>query len=241
MINKSIAYRLSIFISLSVICVFLAFIIASFLFNQKLLKENTENKAINISSEIIMEVEKLVVSTREITSNISEQILFYGSNNQADLLINGVMKKYPFINAIHINIDTIVPNQEFHSYVGNRTKDSIFCKNGEIMVYHCEKEKKLTEQLIETKEPGWTEPFRCPENEEIVVSYFRPIKIHIEEKEIFAGAVICELSLSNLNDIINSKEIENNGFAFLISEKGNYITHPKKEWILNRYKQPKSL
>ena len=44
MFNKSIAYRLSIFISLAVISVFIAIIIISYLFNSNNLKENIENK-----------------------------------------------------------------------------------------------------------------------------------------------------------------------------------------------------
>ena len=78
MLNKSIAYRLSIYISLAVISVFVAFIVINYYFDQKLLKENIENKAIGISSEVIMTVEKNIVATQEIAENISSQIMYYG-------------------------------------------------------------------------------------------------------------------------------------------------------------------
>jgi sigma-B regulation protein RsbU (phosphoserine phosphatase) len=49
------------------------------------------------------------------------------------------------------------------------------------------------------------------------------------------GSIITELSLSDLNDTINSFKIgKKDGYAFLVSEDGTYLTHPNKEWILNR-------
>ena len=42
------------------------------------------------------------------------------------------------------------------------------------------------------------------------------------------------MSLNELNKQVNSLKIGNGGFAFLMSNDGVYITHPVKEWILNR-------
>jgi len=43
------------------------------------------------------------------------------------------------------------------------------------------------------------------------------------------------LSLSDLNDTINSFKIgKKDGYAFLVSADGTYLTHPNKKWILNR-------
>ena len=97
MFNKSIAYRLSIFISIAVISVFIAIIIISYLFNSNNLIENIKNKAKGLSSEVIMDVDKQLVSSREIASNISEQILFFEQQKSSDKLILGMMNKYPFL------------------------------------------------------------------------------------------------------------------------------------------------
>jgi len=116
MFNKSIAYRLSIFISIAVISVFIAIIIISYFFNSKNLKENIENKAVGLSSQVIMEVDKQLVSSREIASNISEQILFFEQYSSPDKLIMSLMNKYPFIDGIHINIDSGVYSKLGHNY-----------------------------------------------------------------------------------------------------------------------------
>lgn len=147
MLNKSIAYQLSVYISLAVISVFIAFIITNFYFNKKLLKENIENQAIGISSEIIMKVEKDVVSTKEIAANISEQILYYGQNNDAGLLITKLMEKYNFLNAIYVNINPDVPNLENHNYMAFRDKDSIIFEQDNNLIYSCPIEEKMYNQI----------------------------------------------------------------------------------------------
>ncbi len=237
MINKSISYRLSIFISLAVIIVFISFIIISYFFDQRLLKANIEHQAISESSKIIMEVKRLVVSTKEVSSNISDQILFYGAHNDTENFIRSVMSKYPFINSIHINIDSTVQNQSYHNFVCINEKDTISFKRLNQPLYHCNAAKENAKQVIQQNTSGWTEPFRCPNDEAIVVSYISSIESPVgNNTEKRVGEVISELSLLELNDSINSIKIgeSKKGYAFLVSQKGDYITHPIKERILNR-------
>ena len=237
MINKSISYKLSIYISLAVIVVFIAFISVFYLFERRLIKENIENQAIGESSKIIMQVEKLVVSTREISSNISDQIIYYITHNDAEDFIKPLADKYAFINAIHVNIDSTVTNLRSHNLVSIKEDGNIHFARMNKPYFDCELEKKMVSQVIEKNTTGWTEPFRCPENEPVVVSYISPIEIFDENnKPVRVGEVVCELSLFNLNDSINSVTLGENteGYAFLVSKNGDYITHPNKEWILNR-------
>ena len=116
MLNKSIAYRLSIYISLAVISVFIAFILISYVFDRELLRENIENKAIGIGLSVMMSAEKSLVATKEIASNISEQVLYYGEKNDIELFVSNLMEKYQFLNAIHVNIDSSVPYLAYHNF-----------------------------------------------------------------------------------------------------------------------------
>ena len=235
MINKSIAYRLSIYISLAVISVFIAFIIISYLFNRNLLKENIENRAIGLSSDVIMRVENYVVSTREITSNIAEQVFYYGQNNDAERLINSMMEKYRFLNAIHVNINPDVSDVMYHNYLGTRINDTILIEKSNKPIYHCRIEEEKVVEVERKKKPDWTEPFKCPRNTNVVVSYYSPIQTTENEKKTkIIGDVVCELSLTDLSDSINAIKLGKDGYAFLISKNGDYITHPREDWILKR-------
>ncbi len=235
MLNKSIAYRLSIYISLAVIGVFIVFIAIYFLFNRQLIEENVENKAITISSEITGEVNQYVVSVREITSNISEQIIYYSKQNQSEHFLTSLVNKYSYINAIHVNIDSTVFDVDYKNYYCYRVGDSIRLQKANIPFENCLKLEPSSAPLVVKQIPGWTEPFLCKKNNKVVVAMYFPIvqKSSIG-KDVVVGEVFCELSLLEVNNSVNKVKVGDNGFAFIVSRSGVYITHPIEEWILNK-------
>ncbi len=234
MFNKSIAYRLSIYISIAVIAVFISFIAANYIFNRKLMRENLENTAIGMSMEINSLINKYIITAKEVTVNLAEQIVYYSKNQDAELLLSNVMNEYPFLNAIHVMMDSTIL-LPFNNYY-------IFQKNGELAFeqgndtnFFCPNERKMFIKIRELSTSGWSEPFRCIENGNLVVSYFNPIWNYNEDgtKKI-AGHVISEISLLELNLAINRMEIGDRGYAFLINKNGDYITHPDESRILNK-------
>jgi len=235
MFNKSIAYRLSIYISLAVIGVFLIFILFAYYFNSNIIKSNIENKAVAKGLQAMMLGERQLVSTKEITSNISEQVLFFAQQNNVDFLVSNLMEKYQYLNAIHVNIDSVVPDLQHRNYYFVRDYDSIYSQKGNEFIYHCEIERGIFEKIINKDTSGWTETFNCKINHKQVVSSYSPIRIKKSNNEfVTVGSVITELSLSELNDSINSLKIGSTDYAFLVSKDGTYLTHPKKEFIQNK-------
>ncbi|MEZ5106278.1 MAG: SpoIIE family protein phosphatase [Draconibacterium sp.] len=235
MINKSIAYHLSVYISLAVISVFITFIVATFIYSSKLINNNIETTGISKSSQIMKNVERQVVSTEEVCKNMSDQALYYAKNNDVHLLMSSLMKKYSYLNAIHINIDHDIPDVNFHNYFIFREKDSLLFEYGNDRIYHCMSENSFFEKVIEKNTTGWTEAFSCDRNNNVTVSYCFPIYLIKEEADsTICGSVICELSLFSLNDTINKYKINDRGYAFLVSDDGTYLTHPQKGWVLNK-------
>lgn len=235
MLNKSIAYRLSIYISVAVISVFMAFILIAYFFNTGLVKSNIENKAVGLGLQALMLGEKQLVSTKEITSNIAEQVLYYAENNDVELLASQVMTKYHYLNAIRINIDSAVPNIQYHNYYYYRDADTIGYLKENKLIYHCRFEKNILEEMQKFDIPGWTEIFKCNKNNREVVAFYAPIKTKNANNEIIsAGSIFIELSLLDLNDTINSLKIGKSGYAFLVSKDGTYLTHPNKDLILKK-------
>ena len=96
MLNKSIAYRLSVYISFAVVGVFMAFIIIIFIYNQRLVKESIDNDTQNYSMETVGLIRRQLISTQEISRNLADQILYYAEHENTDLILNSVMNKYTF-------------------------------------------------------------------------------------------------------------------------------------------------
>ena len=243
MLDKSIAYRLSIYISLAVISVFISFIIINFLFNYNLITENIQYKAEISSNEVTSRVQQYVATTQEITKNIADQIIFYNEKHALQNYIENILQKYPFINAIHINLDSVVDvdTHNFYVFISN---DSIFFYEKNEKFVTCVNEDPSFKNMLNTPDVFWSEPIICKRNNQVVVSYYSPVYIKSsEDKSIRVGEVICELSLVQLNNSVNDIKIGPNGYAVLLSREGVYLTHPKKDWILNRnvYNIPKKV
>ncbi len=234
MTNKSISYKLSIYISLAVISVFIIFIIVHYFFSQQLLKEKAEYKAVELSTQINSRVNRYVRFTEQIAGNISDQAIYYAGNDDTEQLIALIMKKYNFINAIHINFDSVV-QVPHHSYFMVRTSDSLRFEYSNTKIFHCESEKAIFPELIQAKKSGWSEPYRCDKPGNVVAAFYHPVQqVNNAGDTIHQGEIICELSLLYLNKYINEIELESDGFAFLVDNSGIFITHPKEEWILNQ-------
>lgn len=233
MLNKSLAYRLSIYISLAVVAVFIAFIVIYFLFNMKIIEENVDNKAISSSAEVTANIKKYVVTTQEVTQNVADQIIFYDQKDYVQPFVDHLLKKYPFLNAIHINIDSAI-NLRYHNYFSYRERDSTYFYQGNKAFKTCVSEHPNYKMLIDGKKQNWSEPILCERNKHVVVSYYTPIFSVVNNKTTEVGEVVCELSLVQLNESINNLKIGKNGYSVLMSKEGTYISHPKKEWILSR-------
>jgi sigma-B regulation protein RsbU (phosphoserine phosphatase) len=238
MLNKSIAYRLSIYISIAVVGVFLAFIVAAFYFNSSILKSNIINKATALGSKVLMVTEKQLVATREVSSNISEQVTYFAQLDDVEYFIKKLITKYQFLNAIHINFDPVVPDIKYHNYFFFKDNDSIVIEKGNEFIYHCEHEKEIFDSAIANGAPTWTQSFICKRNNRDVVAYYSPIQMQGDSNKLVTiGSVILELSLLQLNDSIKNLKIETRGqfdYASIIEQDGTYLAHPNKNYILNR-------
>ena len=243
MLNKSIAYRLSIYISLAVISVFIAFIAISFLFNFNIIQENIQHKAETTSVEVTSKVKQYVITTQEVAGNIADQVIFYDRNNAVRPFMESLLKKYTFLNAIHINIDpeVDVESHYFYTFISNDSM-RFFSRNQPFVT--CVSENPKFREMLEDTDTRWSEPIICNRNQHIVVSYYAPIFIAgTDGQKRRVGEVICELSLLELNESINNVKVGENGYTVITSKEGVYLTHPNEDWILKRtvYDIPKKV
>ena len=82
-------------------------------------------------------------------------------------------------------------------------------------------------------QPYWSEPYsvRNAGRDVLMVTYSMPIYTHSGSGN-FLGVVKCDLSLEWLQDLLLSLPLEQSGYAFLLSQNGTYISHPRKDFIL---------
>ncbi len=241
MFNKSIAYRLRIYISLAVILVFLVFLVTNFMLNRNLLRNSIEDKAIGYSSEVNSVINRNVVTSKEVAGNVADQIFFYLEHHAVGSLFEVLLKKYPFIDAIHLQVDSL-SGFPFQHYSAVKGPDSISFQVKNRSQFCCRDVQMLFDSLFSSQPDGWTDPYRCLRKDAVTVAYFTPAKIRrMDGSLINGGKVIVEMSLVDLNESLDQLKNRGRGFAFLINQHGDFITHPNEDWVLhqNFYDLPK--
>jgi len=85
------------------------------------------------------------------------------------------------------------------------------------------------------KRPLWVEPYFDEGAGNIIMStYSVPFYHTISGRNTFSGIVTVDISLAWLQKIISDIHIGKTGYAFLISEKGTFVTHPDIRLIMNK-------
>ena len=232
MVDKSISYRLSFYISAAVIIVFIFFIVAYFLFNHRLLRENIENKAIGISAEVNSIVNREIISTIEITASISEQITYYSRNGDEEKLLRHMVSKYPFLVSIEVFFDsTYYPINQYHAII--RHGKSLNYINSRQPLLTGKTDRDLIIDVTNSGSPGWSEPYVWARTREVVASFSHPVFEESAEGSRKTGYVSTRLSLTDLNNALDQINIGERGYAFVVDTNGNYLTHPDKNKIFN--------
>jgi sigma-B regulation protein RsbU (phosphoserine phosphatase) len=82
--------------------------------------------------------------------------------------------------------------------------------------------------------PVWTEPYFDENGGNIIMStYSVPFYKNQNKERKFKGIVTVDIDLSWLSDVIDSLNIINGGYAYLLSKRGTFLSHPDKSLIMN--------
>ena len=77
--------------------------------------------------------------------------------------------------------------------------------------------------------PIWTEPYFDEGGGNILMTtYAVPFYRHTDKTTQFLGVATADLALTSIQDLLRSIRIYENGYAFLVSKKGQFIAHPDK-------------
>jgi signal transduction histidine kinase len=86
----------------------------------------------------------------------------------------------------------------------------------------------------ELNRPVWSEPYLDEGGGNIIMStYSVPLYRQINGKNQFIGILTADVSLDWLQDYFDSIKVYQTGYAFMISRNGAFVSHPKKELIIN--------
>ena len=233
--QRGISFLLNSHITTIAIVIIATIVYINYYFSRDVLVNKIEDGAVNQSNMVISRIARITVGTEEIAKNVSVQALYYYKNNDLDIFLRQVLKSNEIIESIHIEL--IDKKQtSLLKFSSNKSGQSI-----------CNPDSLAAEKFIFDLRSGrikliqgtWSSPFYCKyDTTHLLVSYKMPI--YYPDSKNVAGIVSCEVSLKMIQQMLSKIRLGENGYAFIVDHAGNFISHPRKDWILKRNLYEKS-
>jgi sigma-B regulation protein RsbU (phosphoserine phosphatase) len=233
--QRGISFLLNSHITTIAIVVIASIVYINYHFSKEVLVKKIEDGAINQSNMVISRISRITVGTEEIAKNVSVQALYFFKNNDLDIFLKQVLKSNNVIESIHVEL-VGADQKHFLKFSSNKQGQNI-----------CNPDSLAAEKFILDLRSGsiritqgiWSAPFFCKyNNSHLLVSYKMPI--YYPDSKNVAGVVSCEVSLKMMKQMLAEIQLGEHGYAFIVDKSGNFISHPRKDWILKRnlYSKP---
>ncbi len=233
--NKSISYKLSVYILLGITLI--AVVIATYVsyVSESLLLKNVEENAKNLTEAKVNEIEKVFLSVAKIPAHIA-RVLETGECTQKDLLDNlhAVVENNEEIYGSCIAFEPYAFFKDSLYYApylykeGNQTR--LINLGNETYQYFNQDWYQIPK---ERKQSIWSEPYFDEGGGNIMMAtYSVPFYRTIDNERVLWGIVTVDISLEWVKKLVSTIKIYDQGYAFLISNKGTVLYHPKEELIL---------
>ena len=231
--NWSITWRLSVSV-LAVTAVILAAVIGyGYVVARQILEQELEAKAWQLSFATTNRIQTVETAVRKLAGGLAAEIEVQAPQNGEyvyRLLERLVMdNEEVFGAAVALEPKALGYSESYTApYVfraGNRSvRDELGKKANPYFI----QDWYALPQMM--KRPVWSEPYRAESGgNALMVSYSVPI---YDSGGAFLGVVTCNISLSWMAEMLQALPLGREGYAFLLSRNGTFITHPQKAMIL---------
>ena len=231
--NWSITWRLSVSV-LAVTAVILAAVIGyGYVVARQILEQELEAKAWQLSFATTNRIQTVETAVRKLAGGLAAEIEVQAPPNGEyvyRLLERLVMdNEEVFGAAVALEPKALGYSESYTApYVfraGNRSvRDELGKKSNPYFI----QDWYALPQMM--KRPVWSEPYRAESGgNALMVSYSVPI---YDSGGAFLGVVTCNISLSWMAEMLQALPLGREGYAFLLSRNGTFITHPQKAMIL---------
>jgi len=236
-IKRSFAFRLSIYTITCVVIVFVGVLFYNYRVSKQIITEHTSEHVRHVSELAINHVDAILIPVKTITEYIADIIslsnISWGIGRDLTLMLQSTVQSNPSIYGIAVAFEPYrFDKDKYYSGLA-------FCKttNGikSVNIGTFEYDYFKRDWFTEPKKLGhgvWSEPHLGTEGK-LTIAYSQPIFKNINGKKEFVGVVECDIALDWLITIVsnlNYCDLCENGYAFLLSLKGNFIVHPNKQY-----------
>lgn len=233
--NRGIAFKLTMLFLTGILLVFAVIFILNYNVSRKFIREEVIRSSQNKLFATIYEIESVLRAVEEVPENMAKFLehASYTQNELEDFLAASVeANKEVYGAAIAFEPYGFLPEKEYFSpYVyKNGGKISKAYLGGDDYRYFDWEWYRLPK---ERARPEWTDPYYDEGGGNILMAtYSVPFYEKTPGGREFKGIATSDIDISWLTDKLSKIKILDTGYAFLISNSGMIVTHPRKQLIM---------
>ena len=234
--RRGLAVKLSFFTLIGTTLIFVASFAYDYWYSSRLVLQNVEANAANLSRATVYEVETVLYGIEKVVLFIASYLENHDYNKE-DLLtiIKHIVSTNDEIYGSTVAYEPYAfePGEYYFApyyYKDNGILSLKYLSGDNDYQYHLKDWYTLPKS---STRPTWSEPYYDEGAGNIfMATYSIPFYKTIDGKRTFQGIVTADLSLDWLVKIISSVSTFKSGYSFLISKKGNFVSHPDESLIL---------
>ncbi len=234
--NKGITFKLQFYILSGIFVIYASILLLDYFSTRKLLINGVKKDVIHLAQATVNKINGVIIAAQSIPLNLAPII---ENTEKKDFRFKESLEQIVKINkevfgtCIAWEPYAFYPDKYYFAPYGYDCGNAVCYTilGGDNYVYFDFDWYKIPKKL---GKPVWTEPYFDKNGGNIIMStYSVPLYRTEKEQKEFTGIVTVDLDLSWLRNVVDSMDIIRNGYAFLISKKGTFITHPADSLVMN--------
>ncbi len=234
--KKGLAFKLILYLFSSITLIFFLIFIYNYTVSKRSVQKNLIINAENITSSIVLRVEKVLASVQKVPVNLARIIEAsdYSEEEMIAVLRQSVASNPEIFGAaLAFEPWYFGPARKYCSPYFYREGDTLTFKyiGNEQYDYFSMDWYQIPREL---QRPMWSEPYYDEgAGNALMSTYSVPLYKNRNGRKEFIGIMTADVSLNWLQDYMNSIKICETGYGFMISSNGTIVTHPNAGVIMN--------
>ncbi|MFH0761114.1 MAG: SpoIIE family protein phosphatase [Bacteroidota bacterium] len=234
--KRSFAVRLTLYILPLVSALFLIMLLVYYVFSNRVVTQSAGNNAASIAKGAVNKIEQVLQPVEKVAQSLAIYVETFDPDPESlTLMLKSSISRFPDVygSAIAFGPYGKDPRELYFAPYAWHQGDSValsWLGNQDYKYFYLD-----WFQIPTTlNRPYWSEPYFDEGGGNILMStYSVPFYITVNDEHRVAGVVTADVALTWLTEIVESIQIYESGFAFLISPNGTLISHPDSALIMH--------
>lgn len=229
--NKSIAFKLTLVITLCSTCIFASLLGYNYYRSRLVLRKELVRNARNLTMASVNRIETVLTAVTKVAEGVARSLEnTRPTREELSSLLRSTLAENPEIYGCGAAFDPHATGPDSHPYITYFQRDHgrIVYAPDDTLNYL---QKDWYQISRETGKKEWTEPYY--EGNVLMATCSVPFYETTDGARRLKGVAFSNVSLDWLTELVASIKVLKNGYAFLISRYGTIVTHPDRAMIMN--------